>query len=92
MKKILQFLRKYGDSRDSEIAEALGASIAQVRVHLNQLSEKGHVVSYHSIKYEDGIKIEGMRYRITGILLEARPGRKKVNQVRDFWILHNSKT
>ncbi len=89
MNSILQFLKKNGESLDRDIAEAVGISLAKVHVHLSQLIASGQIVSYHSIRFEGGNKIEGMRYRATGILMEARRGRKEKNHPPDYW--HNYK-
>ncbi len=76
MNEILRFLKLHGESLDSDIAEAVGVSLAKVRIQLAELSTKGEVMSYHSIKYDGGNKIEGMRYRIAGFIPKAAPGRK----------------
>ncbi len=72
MHSILKFLEKHGESLESDIAEAVGISLANAHARLSQLSASGQVMSYHSSKLEDGIKIEGMRYRITRVLIETR--------------------
>jgi transcription initiation factor IIE alpha subunit len=89
MNGILKFLKKHGESLDTDIAEAVGISLAKVHVLLSQLSASGQVVSYHSIRLEDGIKIEGMRYRVTGVLKEAIRVRGKKNPPPNYW--HNYK-
>lgn len=86
MNNILKFLKTHGESLDVDIAEAIGASLAKVRIQLSQLSASGQVISYHSIKYEGGVGIEGMRYRVTGVLIEdRRRDKRKKNQVPDYW-------
>jgi RNA-directed DNA polymerase len=41
-----------------------------------ELAAKGEVVSYHSIRFLDGQKIEGIRCMISGITPKAAPRRK----------------
>jgi DeoR/GlpR family transcriptional regulator of sugar metabolism len=76
MKEILQHLKKHGEQLDSEIATAVGSSLATVRLHLSELTAKGEVMSCHSIKYVKGKKIEGIRCRLAGYVPPASPGRK----------------
>ncbi len=76
MNEILRFLKLHGESLDSDIAKAVGVSIAKVRIKLAELSAKGEVMSYHSIKYDGENKVEGMKYRIAGFIPRVAPGRK----------------
>ena len=89
MNNILQFLKEHGDSLDIDIAEAVGMSLDKVHIHLSQLSDRGLVVSCHSIRFLDEIKIEGMRYRVAGVLVEAKRGRNGKRHPPDYW--HNHK-
>jgi DNA-binding IclR family transcriptional regulator len=83
MNEILQYLKKHGGERlDAEIAEAAGLSLSKTRLYLAELSAKGEVVAYHSTRFEDGQKIEGIRCRLAGITPPAAPGRKsKASQI-----------
>jgi len=73
---ILKHLKKHGEQLDADIAKAIGISLDQTRVHLAQLTDKREVMTYHSIRFEDGNKIEGMRCRLVGYLPPSAPGRK----------------
>jgi DNA-binding Lrp family transcriptional regulator len=68
MKEILQYLKKNGEQLDTEIAKAVGISLAKVRLHLSELAAKGEVMSCHSIRFEKGKKIEGIRCRLAGYI------------------------
>jgi predicted ArsR family transcriptional regulator len=73
MKEILQYLKKNGEQLDTEIAKAVGISLAKVRLHLSELAAKGEVMSCHSIRFEKGKKIEGIRCRLAGYIPPATP-------------------
>jgi hypothetical protein len=81
MDEILLYLKKHGERLDSEIALATGTSLAKVRLHLSELSGKREVMTCHSIRYEKGKKIEGIRCRISGYIPPAAPGRKSKAQM-----------
>jgi predicted ArsR family transcriptional regulator len=76
MKEILQYLKTHGEQLDTEIAKAVGISLANVRLHLSELAAKGEVMSCHSIRFENGKKIEGIRCRLAGYIPPVAPGRK----------------
>ena len=76
MNEILQYLHKHGERLDAEIAEAAGLSLVKTRLHLAELAAKGEVVAYHSTRFEEGVKIEGIRCRLSGLIPKAAPGRK----------------
>lgn len=76
MEEILQYLRKYGDRLDSEIAAATGISLAKVRLQISELSASGEVMSCLSTRFEKGKKIEGIRCRLAGYIPTLAPGRK----------------
>lgn len=81
MNEILQYLKKHGERLDSEIALATGTSLAKVRLHISELSDKREVMTCHSIRFEKGKKIEGIRCRLTGYIPPAAPGRKSKAQL-----------
>jgi len=81
MNEILHYLKKHGERFDSEIALATGTSLAKVRLHLTELAEKREIMTCHSIKFENGKKIEGIRCRISGYIPPAAPGRKSKAQL-----------
>ena len=76
MKEILEYLKKYGDRLDKEIAVAIGISLANVRMHLSALAANGEIMTCSSIRFEKGKKIEGIRCRLAGYIPPAAPGRK----------------
>jgi DNA-binding Lrp family transcriptional regulator len=82
MKEILQYLKTHGEQPDTEIAKAVGLSVANVRKHLVELAAKGEIMSYHSTKFENGKKIEGIRCRLAGFIPPAAPGRKSKVQLK----------
>jgi DNA-binding IclR family transcriptional regulator len=76
MNEILQYLKKHGEKLDAEIAEGAGLSLSKTRLYLAELAAKGEVVTYHSTRFLEGEKIEGLRCRLSGITPPAAPGRK----------------
>lgn len=82
MKEILQYLKTHGEQLDTEIAEAVGISLAKVRVQLTELAAKGEVMMCHSIRFEKGKKIEGIKCRLAGFIPPAAPGRKSKSQLK----------
>jgi DNA-binding Lrp family transcriptional regulator len=77
MDQILQYLQKHGERLDAEIAKAANLSLSKTRLYLAELAAKGEIVAYHSTRYEEGQKIEGIRCRLSGITPKPSPGRKK---------------
>ena len=82
MKEILQYLKTHGERLDSEIADAVGISVVKVRLHIAELAGKGDVMTCHSIRFEKGKKIEGIRCRLSGYIPPAAPGRKSKSQLK----------
>jgi len=82
MNEILQYLKTHGERLDSEIALATGTSLAKVRIRLLELSAKREIMTCHSIRFENGKKIEGIRCRLTGYIPPAAPGRKPNSQLK----------
>lgn len=74
--QILEYLNGQGERLDTEIAFAVGISIAQARSYLSELTEKGEVMSCHTIRFVKGKKIEGISCRISGFIPKTTPGRK----------------
>ena len=73
---ILQYLKKYGQRLDSEIAAATGIPLPRVRVSLTDLSAKGEISRCSVTRFADGKPIEGTLCRISGFVPPAAPGRK----------------
>jgi len=82
MNEILQYLKKHGEQLDFEIAEAIGISLAKVHLHLIELTARGEIMSCHSIRFEKGKKIEGIKCRLAGYIPPAAPGRKSKVQLK----------
>ena len=82
MKEILLHLKKHGEQFDSEIALATGTSVSNVRLRLSELAAKGEIMTCHSIRFEKGKKIEGIRCRLAGYIPPAAPGRKSKSQLK----------
>ena len=76
MKEILQYLKMHGERFDKEIAEATGIPLAKVRLHLSELADKREIMACHSIRFEQGKKVEGIRCRLAGFIPPFSPGRK----------------
>lgn len=76
MNEILEYLKTHGEMLDAEIAKAANLSLSKTRLYLTELASKGEVVAYHSTRFLEGQKIEGIRCRLSGITPKAAPGRK----------------
>jgi len=74
---ILQYLKKHGQVIDSEIAEATGISLPDVRTALSELSARGEISRCNVTRFNnDGEPVEGMLCRIAGTIPPKAPGRK----------------
>ena len=80
MEEILKYLKVNGERLDTEIAKAVGISLANVSLHLAELTARGDVISCHLIRFEKGKKIEGISCRLAGFTPPAAPGRKSKAQ------------
>ena len=67
MEEILQFLKNNGEKLDVEIAEGAGISLLKTRYYLTELAAKGAIRTYHSTRFLEGRKVEGIRCRLTGL-------------------------
>lgn len=76
MNNILQHLKTCGEQFDKDIAKATGVPLATVRLQLAELAAKCEVVACHSVRFNNGQKVEGIIYRIAGYTPPAAPGRK----------------
>ncbi|MDX8380259.1 MAG: winged helix-turn-helix domain-containing protein [Gallionella sp.] len=81
MNEILQYLKKNGEHLDAEIAEALNLPLDVARTHLADLAAKGDIMVCHSIRFENGQEVEGLRCRVAGYIPPAAPGRKSKAQI-----------
>ena len=82
MNETLQYLKTHGESLDTKIAVATGISLAQAHLHLSELATKGEIIACHSIRFENGKKIEGISCRIAGFTPKAKPGAKSKAQLK----------
>lgn len=82
MGEILQYLKTHGERFDTEIAEATGITLANVRLQLAELAAKGEVMACYSTKFVKGKKIEGISCRVAGYIPPASPGRKSKAQLK----------
>lgn len=82
MHEILKFLKTHGEKLDTEIAEAMGLSLAKTRIQLTALSAEGEIMTCHKIRYDKGNKIEGLSCRLSGHIPKAAPGRKSKVQLK----------
>ncbi len=82
-KAILEYLKKNGEKLDSEIAEAMGLSLANTRTQLAELAAKGEIMACHSTRFDaKGKKLEGIKCRLAGFIPPAAPGRKSKSQLK----------
>lgn len=77
MKEILDYLNKHGECLDTTISLATGIPLAEINLHLTKLASKGEITACHTIRYENGRKIEGISCRISGYIPYAKPTRVK---------------
>ena len=73
---ILQYLKKYGQRLDSEIAAATGIPLPKVRTSLSDLSAQGEISRCSVTRFDNGKAVEGILCRIAGFIPPASPGRK----------------
>ncbi len=76
MQKIHQYLKERGEQLDSEIAAATRIPLADLRLHLSEMSKRGDIIVCHSTRFNKGKKTEGMLCRVSGYIPAASPGRK----------------
>ncbi len=82
MDQILEYLKKHGERLDEEIAKGAGLPLSETRLYLAELESSGKVVTYHSTRFLEGQKIDGIHCRLSGITPKAAPGRKaKASQI-----------
>ena len=73
---ILDYLKIHGDQLDSEIADSLHLSRAQVASDISRLSSSGDLICCKVTRYIDGKQVEGVSCRLSGSLPKAAPGPK----------------
>ena len=82
MHEILKYLKAQGERLDTEIAEALGMSLADVHRYLSELAAKREIMLCHVTKFVKDKKIEGISCRLAGFIPPAAPGRKSKAQLK----------
>jgi len=80
--EILKYLNAQGERLDTEIAEAIGISLAKVHVQLTALSAEGEIMTCHTTRFVKGKQTEGISCRISGHIPKAAPGRKSKVQLK----------
>jgi len=73
---VLQYLKKHGQVLDSEIANATGIPLRQVRLSLSDLSARGEISSCSVTRFNEGKPVKGILSRVSGFIPAAAPGRK----------------
>ena len=73
---VLQYLKKHGQLRDSEIVAGTGLAITEVRTALKALSTQGDISLCSMTVFENGQPTEGLFSRIAGYFPKPAPGRK----------------
>jgi len=64
------------------LLKVLDCPCQKKRLYLAELESKGKVVTYHSTRFLEGQKIEGIRCRLSWITPKAARGRKaKASQI-----------
>ena len=81
MKKILDYLKKHGESVDTEIALATGLPLINVHQHLTELKAKSEIMYCHATRFEDGVKSEVMICRLVGNGPAVKPSKKTKPQM-----------
>ncbi len=74
--QILQYLKKQGQSLDSEVATAMKLPLDEVRASLTAMSERGEIMRCSVTRFYDGNPVEEMQSRVAGFIPPAAPGRK----------------
>jgi hypothetical protein len=74
--QILQCLKKHGQRLDSEIAKETGLPLAAVRTGAAGLASTGALIACSLTRFENGKRIDGWVYRMSGYVPPAAPGRK----------------
>lgn len=82
MDEILKYLKGHGEKLDSEVASGTGITLAEARIGLSALSQKGEVTTCRVIRYTEGKKIDGTLYRAAGYVPKPAPGRKSKAELR----------
>ena len=82
MNEIIKYLKAHGEKLDTEIAAAVGLSLAKAHLQLSELAANGEVITCQTTRFEKGKKIEGVSCRLSGYIPKAAPGRKSKVQLK----------
>jgi hypothetical protein len=83
LQEILKYLKSRGERLDTDIAEATGMSLEDVRLGLSKLSASGQVIVCQSIRFDsNGKRSEQTLCRIAGYIPPAAPGRKSKAHIK----------
>lgn len=73
---LMDFLKANGPRMDSEIAEALGIPLTQVRSRVVKLASSGDVICCDAVRFEHGARVEGISCRLSCYTPPVARGRK----------------
>jgi len=73
---VLEYLKKYGQLLDSEIATGTGIPLPKVRTSISDLSARGEISRCSVTRFNNGKPVESTLCRISGYVPPASPGRK----------------
>jgi predicted ArsR family transcriptional regulator len=73
---VFEYLKKHGQLLDTEIAEATGIPLEEVRISLSDLSAQGEISRCSVTTFKNGKPIEGFQCRLAGYFPRPAPGRK----------------
>ena len=76
MQDILNYLKKYGQRLDTEIAEATGLPLPTVHELIEQLAAQGEIMKCKVTRYEGEVAHTGIQCRMAGSIPPSSPGRK----------------
>lgn len=72
----MQYLRKYGQRLDSEIAAGTGIPLSKVKKAIDELAAQGEITTCRVTRFVGEQKIEGVLCRAAGFIPPSTPGRK----------------
>ncbi len=76
MQAILNYLKKYGQRLDTEIAEATGLPLPTVHELIEQLAAQGEIMKCKVTRYDGDVAHVGILCRTSGSIPVSSPGRK----------------
>jgi len=72
----LQFLKKYGQRLDVEVAREMGVPLSTVRERMVALIDTGQAIKCNVTRFENGKRIDAWQCRVAGYIPPGAPGRK----------------